>query len=501
MCCNMFCKMLFTALALLISLPGRSAEDFAGLFEYEENNYFFFDRQGNAVSAQDTAPATLPRTAGTMSMKISEQGEYIIRCGDFSYRGEPGDYVFPLHEDEDFLYLLTEKDFDCKKILAWHRKLHTGELFFPQKNQEAMGIIFYGRLHGIQYAGDAFSCEFFTDSFKHMDQKLRNYYQTDSMLWNGKSPDGVHWILQIFFKNKPSLFVLCNTDKGTWQELSKKIQYRSEPSQTKEIFTFIAGDGEKISGVLSFPPARFGRHNLPLIVFPHGGPQTRSMPVFNPKVEQLTSNGFLVFQPNYRGSTGQDKFFRQSGWKPQGIRRGLADIADGTAELIRQGIADSRKVAIFGGSWGGYCALASLMLYPDLYKAGISFFGASDLPAMQKTSPADSGANSALDKLQYGNTDDPEVAAELKAISPYFHTDKIKSPVLMYHFKGDTVIDFEQSDKFYRKMKQHGKNIHFITGTGKHGFENGRAESAAYENIIRFVNAVFQSGKDGERFR
>lgn len=472
----------------LIFLCGCKAS-FSQLFEYDNDNAFLFNSAGKAIKASEYIQRE--RSSLNAQLKITTQGEYMISCKDFIYKGNPGDRVFPVYENENFLYLLTEKNSDYIQLLEWNRKQKNIRLY-PHEKREAVGIIIFEKLHGIQYMGDEFHCTFFTQEFKQLDLMLRRHYQTENLLWKSHSPDGKHWLVQLFFQQKPSLYVVCNIDSATWRELSDTSPYKPDLTQKKEVFRFIASDGKEISGILSYPPARFGTRNLPLIVFPHGGPQTRSMLVFDPRVEQLTQNGFLVFQPNYRGSIGQGKQFRQAGWKADGIRRALADIADGTHELLRQNLVNPRKTAILGGSWGGYCSLASVMLYPELYKAAISFFGVTDLFSMLHEFLPSSGANQALDRLQYGDISNPTVEWELKKLSPYFQAETIKVPILLYHFKDDKVVSFQQSQNFYCKKLKHGEKIIFINGRGEHGFPTPSAESEAYEQVIRFLKEVFQ---------
>lgn len=104
---------------------------------------------------------------------------------------------------------------------------------------------------------------------------------------------------------------------------------------------------------------------------------------------------------------------------------------------------------------------------------------------------SESGANSGLDRIQYGDITDPVTEEELKKISPFFLADKIQIPILLYHFEQDPVISFQQSLRFYEQMKANGKNIVFIRGNGKHGFSSPGAEVSAYDQTIRFLKQVF----------
>lgn len=479
----------FVMLCMMFFLLCGCEASFTSLHDYDKNNVFLFDSRGNVIKLNDYIP---PSQTSDIKTEVTDQGEYVVIWKDFTCRGAPGDRVFPVYENADFLFLLTEKDSNYMQLLVWDRKRKIGRRY-PHGNREAESIIVSGTsLHGIQYTGEVFSYDYFTREFQELDRKLKSHYRTDNLFWRDHSAEGKKWIVELFFREKPSLNILCNIHTGKWRELSAVCPYKPDLTQKKEVFRFIASDGQEISGILSFPPIRFGKRNLPLVVFPHGGPQSRSMLIFDPRVEQLTRNGFLVFQPNYRGSTGQGKHFRQAGWGVKGIKRALADIAEGTENLIVTGYADPNKIAILGGSWGAYCALAAAMRYPDLFRAVTAFFGPSDLVAMLHEFLPESGANPNLDHLQYGDVNNPVVSENLKQISPVFNVDKIQSPVLLYHFRQDKVISFQQSERFYSRMKASGKKIIFITGPGGHGFPDSAAEVSAYDRTISFFREAFR---------
>lgn len=318
-------------------------------------------------------------------------------------------------------------------------------------------------------------------------------FQTENILWRECNEEGTKWIVQLFFPDRPDLFLCCNIKECSYKSLSEKFQEKI--FCTRKIYTYKADDKSLLSGILTFPPSFSEKKKYPLIVFPHGGPQTRSMLSFDARTEFLGKKGFLVFQPNYRGSTGAGKFFRQQAWKAKGIKRSLDDIAQGTLSLIQKRYADKEKVFIFGGSWGGYCALALTAFYPNLYKAATVFFGVSDLTAMLRENLPDSGSNKGWNILQYGDINKKNEMEELKKISPYFLAEKISAPILLYHFENDTVIAYAQSEKFVKKMKFLGKKIHFVSGKGSHSFAAPQEEEKAYLRMVEFFQKRMKNEK------
>ena len=147
---------------------------------------------------------------------------------------------------------------------------------------------------------------------------------------------------------------------------------------------YTARDGLIIHGYLTIPLGTSGK-NLPMVVHPHGGPNVRDTMRYDTYVQFLASRGYAVFQPNFRGSTGYGAYHYISANKQFG-KTMQDDITDGVNYLIDQGVADPDRIAIFGGSYGGYATMAGLTFTPDLYAAGINFVGVVDLELLQEDS-------------------------------------------------------------------------------------------------------------------
>jgi len=141
-----------------------------------------------------------------------------------------------------------------------------------------------------------------------------------------------------------------------------------------------AADGMAMRGVLTLPPGP-ARKGLPLVVMPHGGPESHDTPGFNYWAQAFAARGYAVFQPNFRGSTGFGAAFRDAGLGQWG-RKMQTDISDGVAELARQGVVDPRRACIVGWSYGGYAALAGVTVQQGLYRCAVSYGGVADLDGM-----------------------------------------------------------------------------------------------------------------------
>ena len=194
------------------------------------------------------------------------------------------------------------------------------------------------------------------------------------------------------------------------------------------------------------------------MVLPHGGPQARDYLAFDWLVQFLSSRGYAVLQPQFRGSTGFGDAFREAGYRQWG---GLMqdDVTDGVHAMIEQGIADPHRICIVGASYGGYAALAGAAFTPDLYSCAASISGVSDLPAlMREEVPLYDGiiSNSMSDwKAHIGGPNDSNLAAK----SPINSVKAIKIPILIVYGTGDSIVPNAQSEKMASALKSAGKTV------------------------------------------
>jgi len=226
--------------------------------------------------------------------------------------------------------------------------------------------------------------------------------------------------------------------------------------EVKEI-SYKARDGTSIPGYLTMPATK-PSGPIPLVVLPHGGPQSRDYLAFDWLAQFLSSRGYAVLQPQFRGSTGFGDAFREAGYRQWG---GLMqdDVTDGVRAMIEQGITDPHRICIVGASYGGYAALAGAAFTPELYSCAVSISGVSDLPAlMREEVPLYDGiiSNSMSDwKAHIGGPHDSNLAAK----SPINSVKAIKIPVLIVYGTGDSVVPNAQSEKMVSALKSAGKSV------------------------------------------
>jgi len=246
-------------------------------------------------------------------------------------------------------------------------------------------------------------------------------------------------------------------------------------------------DGLTIHGYLTLPKGYTieNAKNLPVVVNPHGGPWYRDSWGFNPEIQFLANRGYAVFQMNFRGSTGYGKKFWESSFKQWGNTM-QDDITDGVNWLIEKGIADKDRVAIYGGSYGGYATLAGITLTPDLYAAAVDYVGVSNLFTFMKTIPP--YWKPMLD-MMYEMVGDPvKDSIQMRESSPVFQVDKIKAPLFIAQGANDPRVNKDESDQMVKALKERGIEVEYMVKDNEgHGFQNEENQFDFYRAMEKFL--------------
>jgi dipeptidyl aminopeptidase/acylaminoacyl peptidase len=282
-------------------------------------------------------------------------------------------------------------------------------------------------------------------------------------------------------------------DSGTWWlvdiktgdaiEIGRSYPMKPQDVGPVRVVRYKAADGLELSGVLTLPPGREAK-NLPIVVFPHGGPGARDYPNFDWWAQAFASRGYAVFQPNFRGSTGFGLAFQRAGDGEWG-RKMQSDISDGLGELIRQGIVDSKRACIMGGSYGGYAALAGVTLQHGLYRCSVAVAGVSDLARMVQTDIRQRGGNEVLQRALKSEVGS---GRDLKLVSPINFADQADAPVLLIHGKDDTVVAYAQSQAMYSALHKAGKQVEFVTMPNEdHWLSRSATRLMMLEAAVAFV--------------
>ncbi len=248
-------------------------------------------------------------------------------------------------------------------------------------------------------------------------------------------------------------------------------------------------DGLEIEAYLTLPNGLSleEARNLPVVVNPHGGPWARDCWGYSSEVQFLANRGYAVFQMNFRGSTGYGRRFLEASYKQWGLKM-QDDITDGVNWLIGQGIADAHRVAIYGGSYGGYAVLAGLTLTPELYACGIDYVGVSNLFTFMKTIPP---YWRPVLEMMYEQVGNPETDKEqLAATSPALHADRIVAPLFIAQGAKDPRVNKAESDQMVEALRQRDVEVEYMVKDNEgHGFANQENRFDFYRAMERFLAA------------
>ncbi|MEM1435768.1 MAG: S9 family peptidase [Pseudomonadota bacterium] len=263
---------------------------------------------------------------------------------------------------------------------------------------------------------------------------------------------------------------------------------------------YAARDGTKIPAVLTWPVGVKERNALPTLVFPHGGPESYDRVSFDWWAQYFARRGYLVLQPNFRGSSGHGFDYRHAG-RGQWGQIMQDDVSDGLAALVKAGYTDPTRVCIMGASYGGYSALAGGAYTPELYRCVISVAGVSDLPKMLRTEAIQMGRDHWVVSYWQQVIGNSRTERErLKSVSPVNAADQFAAPVLLIHGKDDTVVPINQSLSMTKALKRAGKTVQLVKLAGEdHWLSRSATRLATLEAIADFLQMHNPADPQGTR--
>lgn len=293
------------------------------------------------------------------------------------------------------------------------------------------------------------------------------------------------WIIVRFPDDGPNSFYL-------YDRVSKKaaLLFEDQPKLSvyrlaeTRAFTIKSRDGLPLLCYLTLPPG-VPEKNLPLIVNPHGGPWWRDRDVFAPDVQLLANRGYAVLAVEFRGSIGFGKKFLNAGTHQFGLAM-EDDILDGVQWAVSKGIADPKRLAIYGGSAGGYATLRAITEHPDLFRCAVDLVGPSDLKLLFSTMPAGWGAVKARWVRRMGDVEHDE--ALNRKLSPLFHADAIRSPLLIGQGANDPRVNIESSNRIVAAARSHGVEVTYVVYPDEgHGFARPENNIDFYGRMEEFL--------------
>jgi dipeptidyl aminopeptidase/acylaminoacyl peptidase len=274
----------------------------------------------------------------------------------------------------------------------------------------------------------------------------------------------------------PGIYYLGDRDHKTLAEIAHTYPQLEGKLQGRKKIVYSARDGKTIEGYLTLPKNHDLNVPSPAVIFPHGGPMARDYGDFDYWAEFFASKGLIVLQPNFRGSSGYGREFELEAIQNMGLTM-QDDLTDAANWLLERKLADPNRLAIAGGSYGGYAALMGAVKTPDLFKCAISFAGISDLIELRNSKIYYVGYE--VVREQFGRENE-----KLEAVSPIKFLDKIKIPILLVHGDEDRTVFVEQSRKMANALKNKNKIYTYVE------LEKGDHYLSLQENRHKFFNAM-----------
>lgn len=402
-------------------------------------------------------------------------------------------YIVGPHKDNKRFYLVTDKG---------DRNLQQLVLIDPATGNEE--LVETDPMKRVDFGGIAISDVTHEPIFTaYNDDRLRRYwknksYEADFKTIEKKFPgadvypgsstaDERLWLISVQNDTNPGETYLFDR-----QTKALTFQYKPRPNMPvgdlspMQVVRYKSSDGLEIPAYLTLPKGRNPK-NLPLIVFPHGGPWARDAFGYNSYHQFLANRGYAVLSPNFRSSTGYGKKFLNAGNKEWGQKM-QDDLTYGVKYLVAQGIADPKRVGIMGGSYGGYATLAGLAFTPDVYAAGVSIVGPSNLITLLNSIPPYWESIRKVFNERMGDPATPEGKAQLERQSPLNSATNIKSPLLVVQGANDPRVNKAESDQIVIALRDRGFPVEYIVAPDEgHGFArpvNNMAMLAAAEKFL-----------------
>lgn len=431
-----------------------------------------------------------------LSQSYTAEGHKIVRLRD-SHEDKWSDWldidpydtvsIVEFTPDNENLYMLSNQGVNTTQLFQVNLKTKERKHLAEDPNYDISDVDYNPKTYALEVAG--------VDRDKHewivLDPSLKGEYEFLGQKFNTPfyvlSSDlaDQQWIVSVQSDQHPSRFYLYNRqDKALTYLFTTLPELEKYPLNAMEPISFQARDGMLLHGYLTLPKGRESKH-VPTVLFVHGGPWARDSWGLSPIVQWLSNRGYAVFQINFRGSTGYGKKYLNSGNREWGQKM-HTDLLDGKEWLVKQGIADPNKVAIMGGSYGGYAVLAALTISPEAFCCGVDIVGPSNLITLLQTFPAYWAPIMKEMDLRVGKLETEQEF--LKSHSPLFKADKIVKPLLIGHGANDPRVKLAESDQIVHAMR--GKDIpveYIVFADEGHGFARPQNKMIFYATVEDFL--------------
>ncbi|MFV8309176.1 S9 family peptidase [Mycobacteroides chelonae] len=344
-----------------------------------------------------------------------------------------------------------------------------------------------GELLAVRYLGERQDIRVLDPDFAPVLEKLQELSDGD-LAEISCDENGNRWVVSFTHDRDPGVTYFYDHEKGESRQLFRPYPHL-DPATLAPMtpVTITSRDGLSLHSYLTLPvgvePA-----GLPLVLVVHGGPWHRDSWGFDPSVQLLANRGYAVLQVNFRGSTGYGKAFTKAAIG-EFAGKMHDDLIDAVNWAVKQGYADPSRVAIFGGSYGGYSALVGVTFTPDVFAAAIDYVGISNLANFMRTLPAFVRPNLTNNWYRYvGDPAVPEQEADMLARSPISRVDQIRTPLLVVQGANDVRVVQAESDNIVAALRARGVEVEYMVKEDEgHGFLNPENQIDLFLATERFL--------------
>jgi dipeptidyl aminopeptidase/acylaminoacyl peptidase len=394
-------------------------------------------------------------------------------------------------EDGKTLYLIANHDANTERLLALDLASGRETVIAEDPTYDVGGALVHPiskKIQAVSFNRDKVEWQVLDPSIKADFAALAKLQKGQFSVMSRDLADQT-WLVAYTTDDGPVYYYAYDraSKKGTLL-FSNRPSLEGLPLAPMKPISFQSRDGLTIHGYLTTPvgiPAR----NLPTVLYVHGGPWARDSWGFNPVHQWLQNRGYAVLSVNFRGSTGYGKQFLNAGNR-EWAGKMHDDLIDAVDWIVKEGIADPKRVAIMGGSYGGYATLVGLTFTPDVFAAGVDLVGPSSISTLLKSIPPYWAPMKAMFQKRVGDLEkEPEF---LKERSPLYKVDKIKAPLLIGQGANDPRVKQAESDQIAEALRKAGKPVEYLVYADEgHGFarpENtlhffGKAEEFLYRHL------------------
>jgi dipeptidyl aminopeptidase/acylaminoacyl peptidase len=402
---------------------------------------------------------------------------------DKAERGERGALrVLAFAENPEILYVLLSNDDGFDQLHEFD--LRTGlpgrvVLAFPFRDVLGIETDPYTRkVIGAYHAEHHRLTHYFDENLADVQSSIDRALPDTNNIIESFDRERSRFVILATGPKHPGTYYLYEASDSRLREIRNRYPGVLAPDRLVDVeaTSYTARDGQVIPAYLTRPR---GEPPYPMVLLPHGGPSVRDYLAYDYLAQFLASRGYLVLQPNYRGSTGYGAAFETAGYGQWGLLM-QDDLTDGTRAMITRGLADPERICIVGWSYGGYAALMGAIKTPKLFRCAVSGAGVTDLPKML----------SERARYKFFDKNQPSVGSfkadreKLRDNSPINNVDAVRIPILLVHGDQDLVVPISHSKRMASKLKKARKQYEFVV------LEDGNHHLESESNRIRFLQEI-----------